>query len=191
MLTLVLQSYSLCGGQAAPGAQKTRSRLILDMPHHKASRHRKLEAAFRCMQWWLMPVTWFVIWWNRFATPAHLLCLIRWHLGSHGGCRHIRLNSTREIKLPKFPVSERSMEKRRRWTAAGTRTYNNSSPEDHYGPEDTGWGKRLSSSGQRVFICEGTAGYWVKWVFRLGGEDSASWKVGGRSWFRIISLCAK
>lgn len=59
-----------------------------------------------------MPVTRFVIWRNRFATPAHLLCLIRWHLGSDGGCRHIRLKSTAEIKLSKFPVSERSMEKR-------------------------------------------------------------------------------
>lgn len=38
------------------------------------------------------------------------------------------------------------MEKRLRWTAAGRRTYNNSSPKDHYGPEDTGWGKRLSGA---------------------------------------------
>lgn len=171
----VLESHLLHGGQAAPGAQKTRSRLILDMPHHKASRHRKLEAGLSL---------------HAMVTDAgdmvcylvNQICYTSSSLMSHPVASRVRRG------LPPHPAklnhrdktfkdsSQCGMEKRLRWTAAGRRTYNNSSPEDHYGPEDTGWGKRLSGArgkeslsvqGPQAAGSSGSPG-WVEKIVEVG-----------------------
>lgn len=171
----VLKSHLLRGGQAAPGAQKTRSRLILEMPHHKASRHRKLEAGLSL---------------HAMVTDAgdmvcylvKQICYTSSSLMSHPVASRVRRG------LPPHPAilnhrdktfkdsSQCGMEKRLRWTAAGRRTYNNSSPEDHYGPEDTGWGKRLSGArgkeslsvqGPQAAGSSGSPG-WVEKIVEVG-----------------------